>query len=275
MTVGRFARTAVLLALLLGYTAFSAGPFAWVASMSLRTTNEIIGAPYALPRQLHWEKFSQAWFQSHYSTYFVNSSITVLSAVAIVTAIGAMAAYAFARYRFPLNRILYLLLFCALIFPPQVLVIALFQLMVDFGLFNTLLGLVLVYVAAQLPLTVYLLEAFFAQLPSDLFDAARIDGCSEVGMFLRIGLPLATPALATTVILNTILLWNDFLYAVVLLTDEDKRTLPLGIQQFMADYQTDIGMLATGLMIAVIPVVLVYLVFSERLIRGMTAGAVK
>ena len=265
----------MLLAVLLGYTAFSAGPFAWVASMSLRTTNEILAAPYALPRQLHWDKFTQVWFGSHYSTYFANSLITVLSAVTIVTIIGAMAAYALARYRFPLNRLLYVLLFSALIFPPQVLVIALFQLMVDLGLFNTLLGLVLVYVAAQLPLTLYLLEAFFAQLPGDLFEAARIDGCSEAGMFVRIGLPLAMPALATTVILNTILLWNDFLYAVVLLTDEDKRTLPLGIQQFMADYQTDVGMLATGLMIAIVPVVLIYVVFSERLIRGMTAGAVK
>ncbi len=265
----------MLLAALLGYTVFSAGPFAWVASMSVRTTNEILDAPYALPRHLHWDKFAQVWFGSHYSTYFANSLVTVLSAVAIVTVAGAMAAYAFARFRFLLNRVLYLLIFSALIFPPQVLVIALFQLMVELGLFNTLFGLILAYAAAQLPLTVYLLEAFFAQLPTDLFEAARIDGCSEAQIFLRIGVPLATPALATTVILNTILMWNEFLYAVVLLTDEDKRTLPLGIQQFMADYQTDVGMLATGLVIAIVPVVVIYVAFSERLIRGMTAGAVK
>jgi multiple sugar transport system permease protein/raffinose/stachyose/melibiose transport system permease protein len=272
---GRAIRHAMLLAILLLYTAFSAGPFAWVMTMSVRTTNEILDAPYALPGTFHWDKFPEAWFGSNYSTYFTNSLIVVLSAVAILTAVGSMAAYAFARFRFPLNRMLYFLIFSALIFPPQIMIIALFQIMVELNLFNTLLGLILVYVAAQLPLTVYLLEAFFARIPTDLFEAARMDGYPEFHIFLRIGLPVAAPALATTIILNTILLWNEFLHAVVLLADEDKRTLPLGIQRFMADYQMNVGMLATGLMIAIIPVVLIYIVFSERLIRGMTAGALK
>jgi len=272
---GRAIRHAMLLAILLLYTAFSAGPFAWVMTMSVRTTNEILDAPYALPGTFHWDKFPEAWFGSNYSTYFTNALIVVLSAVAILTAVGSMAAYAFARFRFPLNRMLYFLIFSALIFPPQIMIIALFQIMVELNLFNTLLGLILVYVAAQLPLTVYLLEAFFARIPTDLFEAARMDGYPEFHIFLRIGLPVAAPALATTIILNTILLWNEFLHAVVLLADEDKRTLPLGIQRFMADYQMNVGMLATGLMIAIIPVVLIYIVFSERLIRGMTAGALK
>jgi ABC-type glycerol-3-phosphate transport system permease component len=265
----------VLLAVLIAYTAFSAGPFAWVMAMSVRTTNEILDAPYALPSTFHWQKFAEVWFGSGYGTYFANSLIVVLSAVAILTAVGSMAAYAFARYRFPFNRFLYFLIFSALIFPPQIMIIALFQIMVEIGLFNTLLGLILAYVASQLPLTVYLLEAFFARIPTDLFEAARMDGYSEAQIFMRIGLPVAAPALATTVILNTILLWNEFLHAVVLLTEEDKRTLPLGIQRFMADYQMNIGMLASGLMIAIIPVVIIYVIFSERLIRGMTAGALK
>lgn len=271
----RAIRQGAMLAVLLAYTAFSAGPFVWVMSMAFRTTNEILDAPYALPRTFHLEKFAQVWFGANYGTYFFNSLIVVLSAVAILTAVGSMAAYAFARFRFRLNRILYFLIFSALIFPPQIMIIALFQIMVDLNLFNTHLGLILAYVAAQLPLTVYLLEAFFARIPTDLFEAARMDGYSELQIFWRIGLPVAGPALATTVILNTILLWNEFLHAVVLLTDEDKRTLPLGIQRFMADYQMDVGMLATGLMIAIVPVVLIYLFFSERLIRGMTAGALK
>lgn len=265
----------VLLIVLVAYTAFSAGPFAWVMTMSVKTTNEILDDPYGLPRVFHWDKFAEVWFGSNYGTYFTNSLIVVLSAVAILTAVGSMAAYAFARYRFPLNRFLYFLIFSALIFPPQIMIIALFQIMVEIGLFNTLLGLILAYVASQLPLTVYLLEAFFARIPTDLFEAARMDGYSEFQIFWRIGLPVAAPALATTVILNTILLWNEFLHAVVLLTDEDKRTLPLGIQRFMADYQMNIGMLATGLMIAIVPVVVIYVIFSERLIRGMTAGALK
>ena len=125
----------------------------------------------------------------------------------------------------------------------------------EYGLFNSLFGLTLVYVAFQLPITIYILESFFSRIPHDLFDAARIDGYSEWSIFWRISLPIALPAIATTIILNIILLWNEFLYAVVLITDEDKRTLPLGIQRFMGDQLEDIGMIATGLMIAIIPVV--------------------
>jgi multiple sugar transport system permease protein/raffinose/stachyose/melibiose transport system permease protein len=152
---------------------------------------------------------------------------------------------------------------------------ALFQIMVDYGLYNTLTGLTLAYVAFQLPITIYILESFFARIPSDLYDAARMDGYSEWQILWKISMPVALPALSTTIILNTILLWNEFLYAVVLITDETSRTLPLGIQKFMGDRMEDIGMIATGLMIAIVPVVLIYVFFSEKLIQGMTAGAVK
>ena len=195
--------------------------------------------------------------------------------MAILTLIGAMAAHCVARYRFRGNRVLYFLIFTAIIFPPQITIIALFQSLVQYGLYNSLVGLTLVYVSMQLPLTVYILESFFARIPDDLFDAARIDGYSEWAIFWRVSLPIALPALATTVILNTILLWNEFLYAVVLITDEAKRTLPLGIQRFMGDQLEDVGMIATGLMIAIVPVIVIYAFFSEKLIQGMTAGAVK
>lgn len=145
----------------------------------------------------------------------------------------------------------------------------------EYGLFNNRLGLVLVYVSIQMPITIYILEAFFARIPNDLFDAARMDGYSEWEIFWKISFPVALPAISTTIILNTILLWNEFLYAVVLISDDDKRTLPLGVLRFMGDQLEDVGMLATGLMIAIVPVVLIYIFFSERLIQGMTAGAVK
>jgi ABC-type glycerol-3-phosphate transport system permease component len=268
-------KRALLLIAISLYTAFAAGPFLWVATMSVRTTSEIALDHYAWPRTLHWEKFPQAWFNSNYSIYFENSLLVVLSAVAILTVTGAMAAHCFARYRFRINRVLYFVIFSAIIFPPQITIIALFQILVQYGLYNSLVGLTLVYVAVQLPLTVYILESFFARIPGDLFDAARIDGYSEWHIFWKISLPVALPALATTVILNGILLWNEFLYAVVLITDEAKRTLPLGIQRFMGDQLEDVGMIATGLMIAIVPIVVLYVFFSEKLIAGMTAGAVK
>ena len=265
----------VLVTALAIYTMLAAGPFLWVASMSLRTTSEISKDHFKLPDKLHWEKFPDAWFNSNYGVYFTNSLLVVLSAVAILTLVGAMAAHCFARYRFRMNRLFYFIIFSTIIFPPQITIIALFQILVQYGLFNSLFGLTLVYVAFQLPITIYILESFFSRIPNDLFEAARIDGYSEWSIFWRISLPIALPALSTTIILNTILLWNEFLYAVVLITDEDKRTLPLGIQRFMGDQMEDIGMISTGLMIAIIPVVMIYAFFSEKLIQGMTAGAVK
>jgi len=267
-------RTLVLLALSL-YTAFAAGPFVWAAMLSLRTTPEIHLDHFAFPNPAHWEKFPDAWFNSNYATYFTNSLQVVVSAVLVLTIVGAMAAHCLARYRFRLNRIIYFILFSTIIFPPQITIISLFQILVNYGLYNSKVGLTLVYVALQLPLTIYILESFFARLPADLFDAARIDGYSDWEIFWKVSLPIAAPAVATTVILNFILLWNEFLFAVVLITDEANRTLPLGIQRFIGDTQEDIGMIATGLMIAIVPVIIIYAFFSEKLIQGMTAGAVK
>jgi multiple sugar transport system permease protein/raffinose/stachyose/melibiose transport system permease protein len=267
-------RAAMMAALAL-WTAFAAGPFAWVATMSLRSTSEIMRDPYRLPEAWRWDKFVAAWTTSGYDVYFANSVLVVLSAVALVTVVGALAAHCLARYRFPGNRAVYFLIFSTIVLPPQITVIALFQTLANVGLYDTRTGLVLVYAAVQLPLTVYILESFFARIPGDLFDAARIDGYSEWAAFWKVAFPVAAPAIATVVILNTILLWNEFLYAVVLIADDARRTLPLGIQKFMGDQLEDYGMIATGLMIAIIPVVLVYAFFSERLIQGMTAGAVK
>lgn len=267
-------RSLVMAALTL-YTMFAAGPFVWVALMSLRTTSEINLDHFAWPDPAHWSKYPDAWFNSNYATYFANSVQVVLTAVIILTIVGAMAAHGLARYKFRLNRLIYFILFSTIIFPPQITIISLFQILVSYDLYNRKVGLILVYVAIQLPLTIYILESFFARIPADLFDAARMDGYSDWQIFWRVALPVAAPAVATTVILNFILLWNEFLFAVVLITDEANRTLPLGIQRFIGDTQEDIGMIATGLMIAIIPVIVIYAFFSEKLIQGMTAGAVK
>ncbi len=265
----------LLLIALAAYTAFAAGPFAWVAVMSLRTTSEIAEDPYALPETPHWWKYADAWFNSNYETYFWNSAVVTVCAVSVLSILGAMAAHCLARYRFPGNRVIFFLIFSTIILPPQITIIGIFQLLVQYGLYDSRTGLILVYVAMQMPLTVFILEGFFARLPQDLFDAARIDGYSDFEIFWRITLPIGLPAIATTVILNTIYIWNEFLFAVVLLVDDAKRTLPLGIQRFMGDHLDDTGMLATGLMIAVIPIIVAYVFFSEKMIQGMTAGAIK
>jgi ABC-type glycerol-3-phosphate transport system permease component len=268
-------RKTLLFVFLAMCTIATGGPFLWVMAMSLRTTPEILDHPYALPKRLHWEKFVHAWTTSNYGAYFWNSTIVVVTAVVLVIVIGSMAAHALARYRFRGSRSVRFLILSSMMLPPQMLILSLFEMMFRYGLYNSLTGLIIVYVATELPLTVYLLESFFAQIPQDLFDAARLDGYSDFEIFWHITLPIALPAIFTTVTLNFIMLWNEFLYAVVLLTDNSKRTLPLGIMQFMGGHQLDIGMVATGLIIAVLPVVLLYGFFSETIIRGMTAGAVR
>src|SRR5262245_6573368 len=195
-------KRALLLLLLTFYTAFAAGPFVWAAMLSLRTTTEIHRNHFAPPSPAHWDKFSQAWFHSNYGVYFANSSLIVVSAVLILTIVGSMAAHCLARYRFRLNRAIYFILFSTIIFPPQITIISLFQILVQYGLYNTKVGLTLVYVAIQLPLTIYILESFFARIPTDLFDAARIDGYSEWEIFWRVSLPIALPAIAPTFVLT-------------------------------------------------------------------------
>jgi len=267
-------RTPLILFLIL-YTVVTGGPFLWVAAMSLRTTPEIFDNPYGLPAPAHWGKFVDAWTISKYGTYFWNSVIVVGGAVILLTIFGSMAAHCLARYRFRGSRIVRIAILSGMVLPPQLLILSLFQILLQFGLYNTLPGLIIAYVATQLAMTVYILEGFFAQLPQDLFDAARMDGYSEFEIFWRITLPIGMPAVFTTVTLNFIILWNEFLYAIVLLTDDDKRTMPLGIMHFMGAHQLDVGMIATGLMISIAPVILLYAFFSDILIKGMTAGAVR
>jgi len=267
----------LLLLPLLAYTAFSAGPYLWTATMSLRTTDEIHRSHYGLPIPAHWDKYATAWTEFGYATYLSNSAIVSVVSVLLVTLLGALAAYGFARrrYAFPLREPIFLLIFLSLMFPPQILLLSLFQILIQYKLFNTLAGLILVYVATELPLTIYLLQAFFAQIPTELEEAARLDGCGDWSMFWRVMFPMALPAVATTVILNLIYFWNEFLYAVVFITQQRIRTLPLAIQFLVSDQYFDIGMLATGLMIATLPVLVLYLFLSEWFVKGMTAGAIK
>jgi ABC-type glycerol-3-phosphate transport system permease component len=275
--VGPRAARWLLLLPVLAYTVFSAGPYLWTATMSLRTTDEIFRSHYGLPVPPRWENYHRAWTEFGYAIYFRNSAIVTVVSVVLVTVLGAMAAFAFARrrYAFPGREPLFLLIFLSVMFPPQIMLLALFQILVQYKLFNTLTGLILVYVVTELPLTIYLLRAFFAQIPSELEEAARIDGCGDWRMFWRVMLPIALPAVATTVILNFIYFWNEFLYAVVFITRQQSRTLPLAIQFLVSDQYFDIAMLATGLMISTLPVLLLYVFLSDWFVKGMTAGAIK
>jgi ABC-type glycerol-3-phosphate transport system permease component len=269
----RFLRAALAGGLFV-YTVLWTSPVLWMAMISLRSTEEFYRNPYGLPVPAHWDKFRTAWFDFGYQTYFQNSVLVAVSATALLVVVGSMAAFFFARYRFPLKEALYLLIFSAIMLPPQVTILALFQMLVQYGLYNTLLGLILVYAASHLPLTLYLLRAFFAQIPRELEEAARLDGASEWTMYWRVMFPIARPAIIAVMVINFLEFWNEFLYAVVLISQQGQRTLPLGVMFLMGEQQENVGMLATGLMIAILPVVVLYAFFSKRITESFTAGAV-
>jgi multiple sugar transport system permease protein/raffinose/stachyose/melibiose transport system permease protein len=262
-------------ALMLGYTLFTFSPLAWVFTMSLKDTATIRSSPYSIPLDPRWENYSDVWFNSNYAQYFVNSGYAVGLAIAILILVASMAAYTFARMPFRGSEAIFLAIFTSIMLPAQVLLIPLFKLLVDYRLINTLTGLALVYVAVQLPMAIYILRSFFAQIPRELAEAARMDGCGEWKIFRRIMLPIATPAISTILIVNFVALWNEFIFAVIFIQDEAKRTLPLGVMKFVGDVYEDLGHMAAGLVISIIPVLLLYMFFSDKFIKGMSAGAVK
>lgn len=257
------------------YTVFTFSPLAWVFTMSLKDTNQIRESPYSLPADPNWSGYADVWVNSNYQQYFINSGYAVGLAIVLLILVASMAAYAFARLPFKGSEAIFLAIFTSIMLPAQVLLIPLFQLLVKYGLANTLTGLALVYVAVQLPMAIYILRSFFAQIPRELSEAARIDGCSEWKIFWKVMFPIATPAISTILIVNFVALWNEFIYAVIFIQDESKRTLPLGVMKFVGDVYENLGHMAAGLIISIIPVLILYMFFSEKFIKGMSAGAVK
>jgi raffinose/stachyose/melibiose transport system permease protein len=167
------------------------------------------------------------------------------------------------------------MLLFGLMLPRQILYIPQFTMMSRYGLLNTRWSLVLVYTAMAMPVSTYLMATYFSQLPSELEDAARIDGCSDLGTFWRVMLPLARPALSTVILLNFLSFWNELLLAITMVTKPDLRTLPSAMMMFVGEHGSDYAMAAASLVTAMLPVLILYLILSDKFIEGLTAGAVK
>lgn len=254
-------------------------PFIWMVILSLRTTGGILNDPYGLPIPPRWQNYTRLLFdpQYHFYQYFLNSVIASVGAVIFETAIATMAGYGFGRprYDFKLRGALLAFLLAALMLPPQITYIPQFVMMSRYGLIGTRWALVLLYAAGVLPFSVYLMSTYFSQLPSEFEDAARIDGCSDFGMFWRVMLPLATPAISTVVLLNFMGHWNELLLAITMTHDPALRTLPAQIWYFIGEHGVDYGLAATSLTVAAVPILVLYLFMSERFVEVLTAGGVK
>ncbi len=275
MTV-RPGRIAVHIALIL-YTILALGPIFLILINAFKTRRAIFADPLGLPNGQTFTTigFDRVFANSDFGLYFFNSlTVTVVSLVLIVL-IGAMAAWALTEYRFRGNTIISLYLAIGIMVPIRLGSVSILRMMVELNLVNTLTALVLVYVAQGLPLAILILGEFIQQIPKDLRDAARCDGVSEYRIFGSIILPLISPAIATVAVFTMVPVWNDLWFPLILAPGDGKQTITLGVQQFIGQYVTDWNAVLASLTLAIAPVLVLYLLFSRYLVRGLTAGAVK
>jgi len=257
-----------------GFTVFAIG---WIAMSSFKTNRQLFQEPLKLPPQLRFENYSTAWNAVDMSRYFLNSVIVVSVSVFLILAISAPAAYVLSRVKFRGSNTITNLFTAGMGIPYPLLFIPLFALMLNLQLDNTLPGLVVVYVSLSLPFTVYILTGFFITLPSELEDAAVIDGCSDYQVYWRVMLPLASPGLLTAAIFNFIGLWNEYQLALVFANTDKTRTLSLGLYALRnaLQYTGDWASLFAGIVIIMLPTVAIYVILSERMISGITMGSLK
>lgn len=262
--------------LLLGYAAVVVYPLLIMIASSLKTTGEIYDNPLSLiPQTIRFANYANAWEQANFGTYFRNSIFVGFVSVFFILFFGSMAAYVLARFPFRGNRAIYLLFLAGFMIPVRLAIVPLFIMMRDLRLLDTLWSLILVYIAAGMPFTIFLMVNFFRHIPSDLEDAAVLDGAGPFQVYYQIMLPLVRPALATVGLFHFLNVWNDFFFPLIFIRSEDLRTVPLGVSTFFGEYSNDWALLFAALSISIVPVIIVYLLASKQFISGLTAGAIK
>ena len=263
--------------ILILYTVLALFPILLVIMNSFKARKAIFGAPLALPTPSTFSLigYDKVFGDSSIVSYYLNS-ITVTGGTIFFTLLfGAMAAWALSEYKFRWNTALAIFLAIGIMVPIRLGSVSIIQLIVELNLINTLTALVLVYTAQNLPLSIFILSEFMAQIPKDLREAGRCDGLSEYNIFFYIVLPLIRPAMATVAVFTMIPVWNDLWFPLLLAPTGGKQTITLGIQQFLGQYITDWNAVLSALSTAIIPVLVLYVIFSRQLIRGLTSGAVK
>lgn len=261
-------------------------PLLWAVVSSFKTNTEFLSDPWGLPAVARFENFARAWTVANIGQYFVNSVIVVAISVPLTMLFGAMAAYVLSRYTFPGNRAIYFLFVGGMIFPVFLALVPLFFVVRNLGTIpvigeflglNSLISLALVYVAFSMPFTVFFLTAFFRTQPTSIAEAAIVDGCSHFGLFFRVMLPMAKPGLISIGLFNVLGHWNQYVLPVVLMNETDKKVLAQGLASLAISqgYRGDWTALFAGLVIALLPVLIVYILFQKQVQAGLTAGVLK
>lgn len=250
-------------------------PIAATVMGGLKTSGELQSDPFGLPVTPRVENYTSVLTSSEFWRQVANSTIVMLATVGLSLTVSSMAAFILARLSFRGRDLIFNYIAVGLVFPFAVAILPLYVQLRQIGLLDTLAGVYLPQVAFSIPVNVLILRSFFRSIPGELEDAAYIDGCSTVGFFWRILLPLARPALATVAVLVMVASWNNFLLPLLVLNERTLWTLPMGIMQFQGQYGTDWAKILAFVTLAIIPAVVFYLLAQRQLIAGLTAGAVK
>jgi raffinose/stachyose/melibiose transport system permease protein len=250
-------------------------PFLWMIYSSFKTNKEFQESVWSLPSGLQWDNYATALADGSLALYAGNSLLVTLASVVITVAIATAAGYAFVVYRTRWMPAVELIMLVAMAIPAYIALVPLVAIIREMGMLDTLPGVILPTVAFNLPISVLIMRGFFATVPRDLIEAARIDGASELAVFARVMVPIAKPAMFTTGIVNVIWVWNDFLFPLVILNSPERKTLPLGLTDFVGERTTNSPVLLAAILLAALGSFLVYLVFQRHVIGGLTSGALK
>lgn len=269
--VWRFLAYAVLIV----FALIAVAPVSIMWISAFKTTAEVMHDPFGLPVVIRLGNLIKAWTTGHFSTYMVNTIIVTVPTVLLVVSMSAMAGYAFGRLKFFGSKALFYFFLIGLMVPFQSIMIPMYFDLQKLNLLGTFWAMILPAAALGLPFGIFLLQAFFRDLPGELADSARIDGCAEFSVFFRIMLPMAGPAVSGLIIFQSMWTWNAFLMPLLFLNQESLRTLALGLMFFSGRYTTDFGLVTAAVTLSTIPLIAVYVLFQRRFLTGMTAGAVK
>lgn len=274
---GNYLRSSLLYIVLAILAAFTLVIFFWVGMVSLKTNQELFTNAWALPKSLQFSNYLRVWTKFRMGQYAFNTILITSTSLLFIIALAAPASYVLARKTFKGREFLTIFLIMGIGLPYQLMILPLVPIMARLGLMNTRVGLILIYTVFHLPFTVFLLIGFFRTLPSELEEAARLDGCSEFGIFRRIMFPLAVPGIITATIFNLLFVWNDYFIAMIMISDESLRPMSLGLYYIRGamTYTQDWVSLFAATNILMVPTIIIFLFLSERVISGMTMGAVK
>ena len=250
-------------------------PLVFMLLSALKGEEEFIVNPYGIPTHPTFENLVNAWKYARFGHYLGNSLIVVVAGVALSWAVCSMAGYALSHLRFPGRRIAFFAILGSMMIAPQIILIPLHAMLGQLGLLNKHLGLILVYATLAVPFGTYLMASYLRGVPSELVEAAQVDGANHFQILWRIMLPIARPALMTLGIFNFLWMWNELLLAQVILNEDHARTLMVGVANLRGQYTTNMPYLSAGLFLAALPVLIIFLVFQTQITKGMTMGAVK